>query len=624
MMDELRPLFTTEFKRTEYVLGNGTWEVALTLDRGAVFTGDGKAPICEVELELLRGRSCPPVRDRPHPARNGPHAAQHPIQVRSRLRPCRRAWPVPMKAPEVPVTADMPLAEAIQTVGRACQRHLLRNEAHLRELHDPEAVHQMRIALRRLRSALSVFNSVVSGPETEALTAELKWLTDELGPARDTDVFIAEILDPILAVHPDENGLAALATRFEHRKATHYRRALAAIDDRRYTALMLQIGAWIEGGAWLRPDDPAMQAQIARPCGGFAAETLDIRHKKVLKRGKRFSVQDVCQRHRLRVQIKKLRYASEFFSDVWGKGKPVKAYVRALKALPRRSGKPQRHRRRPFPAPRDGRRGQYRRPRDLGGGLHGGMARSAGKRPHGVGTGVVEGLHENGPLLAQTKEGGGQGRESGTPGGPPQGSVKDGASGTVLGRLIISGPPLQTLAGEVTLGANALGIGLLALGLCATVFQAIVGRPLFLLGPRLPFAGLAEVDNVGHGLHVLVTMPVRTCTAVSLGDAHVAPHRRQCKPLCHLCNSVTIPPPDIGPCPHFSLSRRTPEGLHAPAFDRPCPLRRLGGALPAAVDRRAHRLGPAGATAGERHHVRPDGAAARAGGRDHRRVHRRR
>lgn len=333
MMDELRPLFTTEFKRTEYVLGNGTWEVALTLDRGAVFTGDGKAPICEVELELLRG-------DPVHLfeiARTLHETAPMRLSTRSKSD---RGYAlvgglgrVPMKAPEVPVTADMPLAEAIQTVGRACQRHLLRNEAHLRELHDPEAVHQMRIALRRLRSALSVFNSVVSGPETEALTAELKWLTDELGPARDTDVFIAEILDPILAVHPDENGLAALATRFEHRKATHYRRALAAIDDRRYTALMLQIGAWIEGGAWLRPDDPAMQAQIARPCGGFAAETLDIRHKKVLKRGKRFSVQDVCQRHRLRVQIKKLRYASEFFSDVWGKGKPVKAYVRALKAL---------------------------------------------------------------------------------------------------------------------------------------------------------------------------------------------------------------------------------------------------------------------------------------------------
>ncbi|EKV30567.1 Adenylate cyclase [Caenispirillum salinarum AK4] len=332
VLDELKPLFTTDFKRTEYTLGNGTWQVALTLDKGAVVTDTGSVPLCEVELELMHG-------DPAHLfeiARTLHEAAPMRLSTRSKSE---RGYAlvggldrVPVKAPEAPVTADMSVAEAIQTICRSCQRHLLQNEAPLRELRDAEAVHQMRVALRRLRSALSVFKDVVGGPETEDLKVELKWLTGELGPARDTDVFIDEILGPVRSAHPDEDGLTALIGRFQRRNKDHYRKALAALDDRRYTGLMLQIGAWIEGGAWLRPQDPAMRDLLDTPCGGYAAKVLQGRHKKVLKRGKRFNELDAPQRHRLRVQIKKLRYASEFFGDVWGE-KKVKGYVKALKAL---------------------------------------------------------------------------------------------------------------------------------------------------------------------------------------------------------------------------------------------------------------------------------------------------
>lgn len=333
VLEELKPLFTTDFRRTEYTLGNGTWEVALTLDRGAVMSDRGSLPLCEVELELMRGEPA----DLFEIARILHETAPMRLSTQSKSE---RGYAlvggldrVPIKAPDVPVAADMTVAEAIQTICRACQRHLLQNEAPLRDLRDPEAVHQMRVALRRLRSALSVFKALVGGPETDSLKEGLKWLTDELGPARDTDVFIDEILGPVRSNRPDEDGMDALIQRFERRNADHYRRALAALEDRRYTGLMLQLGTWIEGGAWLSGDDDAQRALLAAPCGGFAASVLKSRHKKVRKNGKRFNELSAEQRHRLRVHIKKLRYASEFFADVWGKDKSAQRYLKALKTL---------------------------------------------------------------------------------------------------------------------------------------------------------------------------------------------------------------------------------------------------------------------------------------------------
>ncbi|GAA0586422.1 CHAD domain-containing protein [Caenispirillum bisanense] len=333
VLDELRPLFVTEFKRTTYTLGNGTWEVALTFDRGAVTADGGSQPISEIELELVRG-------DPAHLfeiARALHEAAPLRLSTRSKSE---RGYALlgggleqdPVKAPDIPVTADMPLREAIQTICRSCQRHLLHNEPALRDRKEPEAVHQMRVALRRLRSALSVFRQEVAGAATDSLTAGLKWLTAELGPARDTDVFIAEILGPVREAHPGEDGLPMLLQRFEKRRGQHYRRAIAAVDSHRFTDLMLELGGWIEGGPWLHPASPELAARLDRPVGGRAAELLDVAHAKVLKKGKRFGSLDAASRHRLRVRIKKLRYAAEFFGDLWS-DKKTRAYVKTLKEL---------------------------------------------------------------------------------------------------------------------------------------------------------------------------------------------------------------------------------------------------------------------------------------------------
>lgn len=332
VLEELKPLFVTEFKRTTYTLGNGTWEVAMTFDRGAVSTDHGSRPISEVELELVRG-------DPSHLFEIA--RALHdvaPVRLSTRSK-SERGYALlggmdkdAVKAPEPTVTAHMPLRDAIQAICRSCQRHLLENEPALRDRREPEAVHQMRVALRRLRSALSVFKAEVAGPATDELKAGLKWLTDELGPARDTDVFIAEILEPVRHAHPDEDGLKALIGRFGTRRDRHYAKAVAAVESRRFTALMLEIGSWIEGGAWLHPLDPDLAERLDRPVGGRAAEILTTAHAGVLKKGKRFAGLDAPARHRLRVRIKKLRYAAEFFGDLWS-GKKTKTFVKALKGL---------------------------------------------------------------------------------------------------------------------------------------------------------------------------------------------------------------------------------------------------------------------------------------------------
>lgn len=335
VIDRLKPVFTTQVRRTTYRLGNGVWEAELALDHGAVEVGGRSEPLCEAELELKQGR----------PAHLFDLARRLMEDIPLRVTVGSKAdrgyalatgeRPRPVKAEPIPLTPGMTSADAFRAIGRACLRHLLVNEALLRGERHPESVHQMRVAMRRLRSALSVFGPMVATPGAEAVKAELKWLTGELGPARDLDVFLAEILGPVHAAYSDEPGMERLIAAFEHRRAAAYERALSAVETLRFTRMVLDVAAWIEDGDWRDPsghgtvDAPGI---LARPIEGLAADILEARRAKVRKRGRHFAKLDAERRHRVRIQVKKLRYAVEFFQSLFGK-KKTKTFTRALTAL---------------------------------------------------------------------------------------------------------------------------------------------------------------------------------------------------------------------------------------------------------------------------------------------------
>jgi CHAD domain-containing protein len=212
--------------------------------------------------------------------------------------------------------------------------HLTNNEACVLARGHEEGVHQMRVAVRRLRSRMTLYDGLLPGDQTRQLTGELKWLIGCLGPARDWDVFISETMAPAMALMPDDRDLLFLHQRALQRQDRGYRIAQAAISSRRYARLKSRLEAWAVKRAWRRQatDGAACDGGLDVPARLFAARVLQARHRKVLRHGAHIDAMDAKERHRLRIQIKKLRYAVEFFGSLFS-GNAVKPYLAALRQL---------------------------------------------------------------------------------------------------------------------------------------------------------------------------------------------------------------------------------------------------------------------------------------------------
>lgn len=326
---KLRPIFDTEVKRVHRRLAQGKGEIALDIDVGVIRTAKGSAPICEVELELKSGE----------PGQLFDLVRRLSADVPMRLGTASKAargFALYAGAPAAPVRSapvvlgPAPSAEqAMIAIARACFDHLAANEAAVVDTQHAEGVHQMRVALRRLRSALSLFQALLPGDSAAGVKGEADWLADELADARNWDVFQDEVLAPVLPRFPNHSGMAGLEAAAERARRTGYRRALAALATPRYGAFLLRGAAWLEERPWRTLTDAAILDQPATP---FAAAALARRHRKAVKLGRSIGARDAEALHRLRIQLKKLRYASEFFRDLFPR-KSAKAHVAHLAQL---------------------------------------------------------------------------------------------------------------------------------------------------------------------------------------------------------------------------------------------------------------------------------------------------
>jgi triphosphatase len=340
--DDLRPVFATHVRRTvqrvettDHAGRSSLIEAAL--DFGGIEANGAKLPIAEVELELLEG---------------SPEAlyalaleldALAPLRLETRSKSARGyalaagAPPAWRKAEPPALEADATVDQAIQAILRNCLQHWCANEAAALDGSDPEGVHQMRVAIRRLRSAFSVFGRLIDPAQRARLTDEAKTIVNGLGPARDWDVFLAELLAPVRAARPDDAGVRRLAEAADAARQESYAQARAAIEARTYTRYVLQLGRWIEACGWRDQLTERGAIWLDRPIVEFASHLLGRRQRKALQRGRQFEQLSAEQRHRLRIALKKLRYATEFFEALYPK-KDTRQYLAALKDLQDRLG----------------------------------------------------------------------------------------------------------------------------------------------------------------------------------------------------------------------------------------------------------------------------------------------
>jgi CHAD domain-containing protein len=111
---------------------------------------------------------------------------------------------------------------------------------------------------------------------------------------------------------------------FTRKRLKCYRQAQAAVQSDRFRALVLDTVEWIEAGPWSASEDALQRARLEMPIETYAADLLEHRCKRIRRRGRRINDLDPEQLHRLRIQIKKTRYATEFFSSVYPGKKSAK------------------------------------------------------------------------------------------------------------------------------------------------------------------------------------------------------------------------------------------------------------------------------------------------------------
>jgi CHAD domain-containing protein len=174
-----------------------------------------------------------------------------------------------------------------------------------------------------------VFKSVLPAEDAAWINGEARWLIQNLGPARDWDVFLTELLPPLQAAGNGNGDLAILAAAADEVRGRGYVQAREALRSSRYTAFVLELGRWIERAGWRGAD---ASPRFEEPITDYACHLLRKRHKRALVAGRDFERLSDEERHRLRITLKKLRYTSEFFESLYPKNK-TRPYLKALKSL---------------------------------------------------------------------------------------------------------------------------------------------------------------------------------------------------------------------------------------------------------------------------------------------------
>ena len=198
---------------------------------------------------------------------------------------------------------------AFRIVARRCLKDLTAHHAATRE-GDVDGLHHMRVALTRLRTAISFFSPMVAGPQRTRIRDELKWLNAHLGVVRDLDVAI-ERLKKIDKQHPPTDYRS-----WNRERAASQRHLARVLQSVRYRRLIKSISNWVERGSWATKAGKQAATQRACPIAEYSAVKLTRWWKKLIKNSRKLRDFSTRKLHRLRLMNKKLHYAVLSVADL--------------------------------------------------------------------------------------------------------------------------------------------------------------------------------------------------------------------------------------------------------------------------------------------------------------------
>src|SRR5262245_33197369 len=323
----LEPVFETVVERTTRQLHAAEGDLELALDEGVVRAGSSESSLCEAELELKSGTpdcllhtaaqlfAAAPVR-----LANG-----NPADRGYSLALGRKAigQAVPRRAELPYLEPDRTCSQAFALLVQSAATQIAANRTAVLETEDPDAAHQLRIGLRRLRSALLAFRPLSDTPAARELERHARVLARSVGGLRDADVLIEEIYAPVAGTMRHDPELAGLRQALLAHRVSMRDRVRSELCGQQWSVLQLYLALWpraIEGSE-----------ELSMPVAKFARVALKKRWRKVADSGERLDDLDVVERHAMRKSLKTLRYTAEFFASLY----PAQATRRFIKEIRR-------------------------------------------------------------------------------------------------------------------------------------------------------------------------------------------------------------------------------------------------------------------------------------------------
>lgn len=178
---------------------------------------------------------------------------------------------------------------------------------------DIEGVHEIRVGLRRMRSALTLFSPAIPHRVTNPLAKDLRWAAKALGRARDLDVYIAKNLSTT-----GKKTHAKMRVLAKKQREEAYNRVRLVLQGKRYQNIKTQLADWLDANRWHRALSKQERKVVERKVPPFTSHVLETHRIKVLKNGKHLQRLDSEALHDLRIECKELRYATEFFRPLYG------------------------------------------------------------------------------------------------------------------------------------------------------------------------------------------------------------------------------------------------------------------------------------------------------------------
>lgn len=318
----LKPIFSSEVTRTvwELRLPSGD-EIVSSLDDGRLECNGQMLNISEFELELKSGKLA-------HLVDFALTLQQDIPLVIGSMSKAERGYALlqPQAATAVKATAlnlsrQMSPAQAFVEIASNCLVQIKANQDGALQRSDAESLHQLRIGLLRLRSAIKAFRGKLLLPQ--ALHQDITWLASQLSEARDWDVLSGSTLPELMRQVPNESGLFLLRHAVEEKTHETHKKIFSVGLDPRFTKLVLELTRLVQEGGLIAQQDTSRRLLT------LSRKLITRTHKRIQKRSQPQGV-DQKARHLLRAAVKTARYECEFFQSICKRSKP---YIKALSVL---------------------------------------------------------------------------------------------------------------------------------------------------------------------------------------------------------------------------------------------------------------------------------------------------